>query len=221
MEPDNKIPFNFGSAATGFTKSEREKMPELSLASYMKLVEPLAQETEHETGIYYLVPIIQSAHESRAGNSGLAKEHGNLFGIVATDSWKNAGRPIAYMPTWEVITTKKPIEIFYPKAEEKNSIYHKPPEILEKWADKADGATVHKIKIYPHREFRAYPTWRDSFFDWGRLISTLRVYRDAYEKLKNKDTVRDGINLMAGTYATDPRYARSLLILWDKLNGQG
>lgn len=213
---------NFGSYITGFTLTERTNMPELSFKAYIQLVEPLTKEVEHETEIPYILPLVQSAHESRAGNSSLAKEYGNLFGFKATPTWKQNNKPVAKEPTWEVITTKDKDNYFAPFEANKDlppdCPYWKIPEILEKWTDKDDDKTVFRVKIYPYQEFRVYDTWRDSFSDWGRLISLVKVYQDAYKLLTNPDTVRDGIKKMAMTYATDPNYARAILILYDKVS---
>lgn len=219
-------PFNgsgsFGSYVTGFTLADRTNMPELSFKSFIQLVEPLCKEVQDQTGIIHILPLIQSAHESRAGNSGLAKEYGNLFGFKVTDGWKKNNNPVARMPTWEVITTKEKEKYLSPFEENKtlppDSPFWKAPEVLEKWQDKVDGATVYRLKIYCYQEFRVYHTWRDSLFDWGRLISTAKVYAAAYKLLQRKETVRDGIKEMAAHYATDPNYARSLLILYDKVD---
>jgi flagellum-specific peptidoglycan hydrolase FlgJ len=215
-----KNDFNFGSFVTGYTKAERMNFPELSFASYRALVDPLGKEIQAEFGIIALVPVIQSAHESRAGNSKLAKEYGNLFGVKASETWKKNGKPVTNMPTWEVISTKNKDKFFAPFEAGKEILpgapYWKAPEILEKWTDKSDNQTVYRLKIYCYQEFREYETWRDSLFDWGRLISTLGVYREAYKLLQRKETVRDGIRRMALTYATDPNYARALLVLYDK-----
>ena len=135
-------------------------------------------EIENGSGILRMVPIVQSAHESRNGNSGLARNHGNLFGIVATESWKKAGKPIAEMPTWEVIKGNR---------------------------------------VDLKREFRAYSSWRESFLDWEKIITTLSIYKKAHELMKDQATVTDGIAEMGKIYATDPSYARKLLELYNQV----
>ncbi len=202
-ETDNSR--GMGSFITGFTLTERINMPELSFLAYAKLVEPLAKEVQDETGILYLVPLIQSAHESRSGNSGLAKEYGNLFGFKSTPGWVANGKAVADLPTWEVVNTSFP-ERYQDMA----------PVLIEKYMQ--EGKEIHQLKITIKQAFRVYPTWRESFFDWGRLISTVRVYAKAYPLLKRKETVREGIQTMAYTYATDPKYARSLIALYDKMD---
>lgn len=90
-----------------FTPTELVTIPHLNLLSYATLTDHLGFEIERLYKIPKLVPIAQSAHESRYGNSDLARKHCNLFGIVATDSWKAKGNPIALMPTWEEIKGKR------------------------------------------------------------------------------------------------------------------
>jgi len=154
-----------------FSVEELKTVPELNFHSYIQIAEHLGKKIEEKYGIPKIVPLIQSAHESRNGNSGLARNHCNLFGIVATDSWKSKGGAIALMQTWEVIKGKR---------------------------------------IDLHREFRAYHDWFESFEDWARIITTLSVYKKAYEFFK-QNSIREGITEMAKVYATDPAYARKLL----------
>lgn len=94
-------------AGLRYTPDELKTVPELNLKSYLTIVYQFAKEVETQTGINFIVPILQSAHESRNGNSGLSRNHCNLFGMTATDSWKKAGRPVANLPTWEVIGGKR------------------------------------------------------------------------------------------------------------------
>lgn len=155
-----------------------QKLPTFSLSTYLKYVEPLGYEVEIRTKIYHLVPMIQSAHESANGNSGLARNHGNLFGIKATKAWEDAGHPVANMPTWEEIGGKK---------------------------------------VEMKQEFKQYASWRDSFLNWAELISTANMYRRAYELLKDKTTVPEGIEAMALIYATDHAYARKLRGIYDQI----
>lgn len=209
-EPESNKEQGMGSFVSGYTMTERLNMPELSFLAYSKLVEPLAKEVEEETGILHVVPLIQSAHESRSGNSGLSKEYGNLFGFKATPGWKANGNPVADLPTWEVVNTTHP-EQYKDMA----------PVLVEKFIHPISGKEFQKLKITIKQEFRVYPTWRESFFDWGRLISTVKLYSEAYKLLKRKETVRDGIRTMAYTYATDPNYARSLIALYDKMDSGG
>ncbi len=202
-DADNKA--EFGSFFTGFTHPERLNMPELAYQTYLNLVEPLCKEVEDQTGIIHIVPMIQSAHESRSGNSSLAKEYGNLFGFKATENWKQNGKPVADLPTWEIVNTDTP---------EKYKDFT--PTLIEKYYDK--GKELYKLKIVLKQEFKIYETWRESFFDWGRLISTVKAYRIAYPLLKRKDTVREGIKAMAEKYATDHNYANKLLLLYDRID---
>ncbi len=157
---------------TNYTPEDLKALPELDIKGYVTTVLPLAQEIETETGIYHIIPIVQSSHESRQGNSGLARNHCNLFGIVATDHWKQKNGAICSMPTFEYINGNR---------------------------------------IDTTREFRAYPSWMDSFKDWVSLMTGLSIYRNAYEFMKQGASgVRDAIDAYAPIYATDPQYAKSL-----------
>lgn len=78
----------------------------LSIEDYVETVLPLALKIEEQFGIYHMVPIVQSAHESRYGNSELARYGLNLFGITATESWIKAGKDVISLPTTEYIKGK-------------------------------------------------------------------------------------------------------------------
>ena len=193
---------------TEFNLEEISRFPILTFKTYVQTVAILADEIQSKYGIYKTVPIIQSAHESAYGNSLLARKHGNLFGITATDGWKKKGMPVADMPTWEEVDIT---EKNYPEWSAKNSSYD--PQILRESVDPS-GNKHFRVKITLKREFRHYPSWRNSFDDWGRLISGYSGYSHAYQLLKNKVTAPEGISEMGRIYATDERYAISLLRLW-------
>ena len=121
-----------------FTAEELALIPELNTLSYRTLVEHIAKDMEAKTGIYYIVPIIQSAHESRFGNSGLARKYCNLFGITATESWKSKGRPICFLPTFEYIKGKR-VEM-----KREFRAYASWRESFEDWADLITRLNVYK-----------------------------------------------------------------------------
>lgn len=50
--------------------------------------------------------ITAAAHESNYGKSNLAAKYKNLFGFKANRSWLAAKKPVAMLPTWEVIDGK-------------------------------------------------------------------------------------------------------------------
>ncbi len=159
-----------------YTIEELKTIPTLNLPTYVTYVTHLAKVIEALNGIYYLVPIVQSAHESRQGNSGLARNHCNLFGMKVNKKWLAEGKPVANMKTGEHIGGKDIIDV---------------------------------------QPFKHYSSWLESFIDWNRLMSSAPVYKKAYELLKNKETVKDGITEMGRVYATDPAYTRKLIDLYD------
>ncbi|MCM3600620.1 glycoside hydrolase family 73 protein [Robertmurraya korlensis] len=64
--------------------------------SFIKTIAPFAQKLSKEYGVLASLIIAQACHESRYGESGLAKKAFNLFGIKGTYN----GQAIQ-MPTWE------------------------------------------------------------------------------------------------------------------------
>ena len=51
---------------------------------------------EDETGISPVVTLLQAAHESNFGTSGLAVKYHNLFGVKPSQAWLKAGKPVAH-----------------------------------------------------------------------------------------------------------------------------
>lgn len=58
-----------------------------------------AQIIEDETGISPVITLLQAAHESNFGTSGLATTYHNLFGIKPSQAWLKAGKPLAHFDT--------------------------------------------------------------------------------------------------------------------------
>ena len=80
-----------------YTYAEVKDLNKLSMDEYISTVKPIAELMQRKYGIYYMIPIIQSGHESAWGNSKLAREGLNLFGITATKWWvKNGGKVINF-----------------------------------------------------------------------------------------------------------------------------
>lgn len=101
--PENEQNKPIDESKLDYTVTDLLIVPKLKLLTYIDAVTHIGQRIEALTGINYLIPIVQSAHESAYGNSGLARNHCNLFGITATKSWKEQNKPVALMQTWEVI----------------------------------------------------------------------------------------------------------------------
>ena len=89
-----------------YTKTEVAALERLSFNAFTLLASPLGKLIESGAGIFWLIPVIQAAHESRSGNSLLARNHLNLFGIKPSSDWRMAGKPIVYMSTIEHINGK-------------------------------------------------------------------------------------------------------------------
>jgi flagellar rod assembly protein/muramidase FlgJ len=67
---------------------------------FIVAIGPAAQESAHITGIPASFTIAQAALESGWGESQLAKQAFNLFGVKADGSWSG---PVLYMPTREFL----------------------------------------------------------------------------------------------------------------------
>lgn len=55
-----------------------------------------AKHLQDETGIDPVVTLLQAAHESNFGTSGLATRFHNLFGIKPSQDWLKQGKPLAH-----------------------------------------------------------------------------------------------------------------------------
>ncbi|SEH04151.1 Flagellum-specific peptidoglycan hydrolase FlgJ, partial [Nonomuraea solani] len=71
--------------------------------------------------------------------------------------------------------------------------------------------TCHNVDAY----FRVYATMRDSFRDYGRLLSTNAVYAPAFQHLNDPDEFARKIG---ARYATDPAYADKVITLMRNWN---
>ena len=75
-------------------------VPSESEQAFIEAVAPIAQETFKEYGIFPSVTLAQAILESSWGQSGLATEGNNLFGIKADESWTG---PVIEMVTSEEV----------------------------------------------------------------------------------------------------------------------
>ena len=60
--------------------------------SFLRKMKPIAEQIYKTRGIKTVITISQSALESNWGQSRLAKEANNLFGMTAPASWIDSGR---------------------------------------------------------------------------------------------------------------------------------
>lgn len=98
---------------TVYTLAEVAGLEKMNFLTYFYLITPLAKLIEAETGIFWMAPLVQSAHESAHGNSGLARKALNLFGIKATDSWRTKNGRMMVMDAVEdagMVKPKVPVE---------------------------------------------------------------------------------------------------------------
>lgn len=75
-------------------------VPSESEQAFIEAVAPIAQETFKEYGVFPSITLAQAILESGWGQSGLATEGNNLFGIKADESWTG---PVIEMVTQEFV----------------------------------------------------------------------------------------------------------------------
>lgn len=98
-----QVPETADPVITLYDRAQTSVLPVLTLKAYAETVRPLIKEIERKYGIFCAIPLVQSAHESASGNSRLAREGLNLFGVTATDSWTSKGNPVISFDTKEFI----------------------------------------------------------------------------------------------------------------------
>lgn len=145
-------------------------------------------------GIHPMVTITHAAHESAWGSSKLAVEDNNLFGMMATKTWLEAGKPSRQRPTWE----------FSPHRPERIKYWERPGDIIEKRI--VSGGT----RCLVNRLFRVYESWESACIDWAAKMMDLR-YEEAYKAARIGDIEAFAKALEAAKYATDQGYANKLM----------
>ncbi len=154
-----------------------------------------ALEIQKRLGIDPLLLITQSAVESNWGRSELTTQDNNFFGMTG-GSWIKKGLPVADYPTTEWVN--KPID--------QVTYFETPGDLISK---ESVSPTQTKVKV--HRYFRHYDSMEQSLDDWANLISGLSIYQNAYEAAKRGDIQNFAAALQAAGYATDPKYAQTLV----------
>lgn len=107
--------------ATGYVRPD--------IQQFIDKIRPAALAIEAETGIPWRFAMVQSAHESRYGQSQLTVEANNLFGITG-ESWQAAGKPVYVIMTTEYDQNKVPYKVRRPFRK-----YANWEESLRDWAD--------------------------------------------------------------------------------------
>lgn len=86
---------------TIFDIDQVRRLGAINFSTYATLVMPLAKQVQAESGIFWMVPVIQSAHESTHGTSELARDGLNVFGIKDSQSWQAKNGPTIVIPSLE------------------------------------------------------------------------------------------------------------------------
>ena len=167
-------------------------MPEQIVKTrFISLMRPIAVDEELRSGIKPIITLMQSAHESAWGSSGLTDKANNLFGFTG-ESWEEAGKPVIKMPTTEYVDRTIHGADGNPVVDENGHTMFK------------------KTPITVLRPFRAYKSWSESVRDWGNLMAKPR-YATALAAARAGDVPGFSIAVLAAGYATDPNYSSSLV----------
>ncbi len=70
--------------------------------SFIEKMWPIADDEFNRSGIFPHMTVVQSAHESAWGTSGLTVKANNLFGFTG-ESWEKEGKPVIVLPTKEFV----------------------------------------------------------------------------------------------------------------------
>lgn len=159
-----------------------------------KLIEK-ALDIQKRLGIDPNLLITQAALESNWGRSGLTQKDNNYFGMTA-GSWIAKKLPVSDWPTTEYVN----------KPYDQVTYFETPGDLISK--EKVSD-TQTKIKV--HRFFRHYDTMEASLDDWANLISGLSIYKDAYAAAQRGDLGSFATALQKAGYATDPKYAQTVV----------
>lgn len=170
-------------------------VPLITKVRFKKRLLPIAEKIREEYGIAPELCITQAAHESNWGESQLARTADNLFGIIASPSWLEAGKDVYAIATKEY-SKYPPNQIKY---------WTRPGDVIEKRED-GNGGSILMVEV----QFRKYRGWDDSVRDWASRIATKERYKQAYYYAKMNDA--DGFfkSLKEAGYATDPTYPLKL-----------
>jgi flagellum-specific peptidoglycan hydrolase FlgJ len=172
---------------------------------FIKLLYPLALQSEKETGVPAAVTLAQAILESGWGKSKLATDGNNFFGIKRGTNWTGQ---VIFLPTWECGKTgnatadgisDQVLEIFAPGAPGGNA------------ACNSKGYYSYRVNA----AFRFYNSPADSFKDHGQVLRNNTRYSKAFNY--THDPKRFANEIAAAGYATSPTYAAALLQLIDKI----
>jgi flagellar protein FlgJ len=142
-----------------------------------------ARESERRTGMPALFVLAQAALES--GWAG-AKPGNAMFGIKAGGGWRGEKQ---LLRTREVL-----------KRADQGGRF---PEVVS-ITKRADGKFDYVVKDW----FRAYASIADSFADHGQMLRANALYARCFETQDPREFAR---RIAAAGYATDPKYAESLI----------
>lgn len=173
------------------TTTERKVRSMIDRKAFLTEMGPIARRILSEYSIQPLITVVQAAHESRWGDSLLARDAKNLFGMTG-ENWA-----VFKDGTWTSKDADKPIAEY-----QKRQVY-----VVN------TNEEINGKNILVRRPFRKYADWYHSARDWAVSISTNPRYRSAYEAAKSGDIKKFAEEVQKAGYATDSKYAAKLIQL--------
>lgn len=160
-----------------------------SQSEFVAFMKSIAPEIEDRYGIKPNITITQGSLESGFGQSGLASDGLNIYGIKVSKEWARDGLPVWTGLTQEFVNKVKGVALPL--------------------------ATPQAVTIKD--SFKKYGSWRQSVLDWAELISG--KYKTAYGFAKAGDLVGYGNAIYNTGYSTHPGYASLLQKTEKELKG--
>jgi flagellum-specific peptidoglycan hydrolase FlgJ len=168
--------------------------PEQKLVGFLEKYQETAKNVSEKYNVPYDAMLAQSILESGYGQSELALNANNYFGIIANELW--SGETYTKR-TEEVITAD-------------NLSSYTDPVVIEEYPDGT-------LRIEVQRDFRKYSSVEASFQDYGVKMSNSPYYKDALGKSGQEYIQRITDNNLP-KYATDPEYRNKVLKIMTNIN---
>lgn len=163
------------------------------LLAFVETFGPIAVPIAEEYGVPYQVMLAQAIHETGYASSELSLNANNFFGIKASAGGGG----------WEGEVYPNVTEEVYAAADAQALIDSGEAELIE---DLGDG----NWRVEVTREFRQYPSARDSFVDYAAYLRDSGYYDDAFEADSPTAFLASLVDDNGPGYATNPDYLESL-----------
>lgn len=172
--------------------------------AFIDSIAKFAQASRKKWGVPASVTLAQAVLESAAGESRLAKECNNLFGVKARQ-----GEEYCHFKTTEFSTVRAGDTL-----EKISRRVDEPVEnllLLNPFLSTRQLKAGMILRLTVQAEFRKYKSLSESVDAHGKLLATLKRYQPAMAKAH--DPLSFALQLQLCGYATDPNYPKKLAAL--------